>query len=123
MPYTDIEKAREAKRRYYQAHKEKVNQKARDRRSYILQYVQGYKQERGCAECKIMYPYWVLEFDHVRGEKLGNVNTMMRTHSLDAIKAEIEKCDVVCSNCHADRTFQRAFRNTGNSLVVVDPDL
>ncbi len=48
-----------------------------------------------------------LQFDHVRGEKLveiGKVATNVSKRVLD----EIEKCEVVCANCHAIRTTERS---------------
>ena len=59
-----------------------------------------------CLDCGISYPPEVMEFDHVpgRGGKLHNVS---RLHSLRAILAEIEKCDLVCANCHRVRTSKR----------------
>jgi len=50
----------------------------------------------------------VLQFDHVRGEKRANVTQMVsKGYSWETILAEIDKCDVVCANCHAKRTAQR----------------
>ena len=117
MPYKDIEKQKAAKRAYYERNKAVVKQVAKDRRNLIVKYIQEYKQSRGCMDCKIDYPYWVLQFDHRPGEqKIGHVATMYRTHSLDVVKTEIEKCDVVCANCHADRTHGRlTSQGTGQS--------
>jgi hypothetical protein len=49
-----------------------------------------------------------MQFDHVRGEKLGDVSALIRTAPHAVVLAEIEKCDLVCANCHADRTYRRA---------------
>lgn len=47
----------------------------------------------------------VLEFDHVRGVKKGDVSLMARQGlALKTIDAEIAKCDVRCANCHRRRT-------------------
>jgi hypothetical protein len=49
----------------------------------------------------------VLEFDH-RRDKLETVSTLSREgYSLDKLKAEIAKCDVVCANCHRRRTAKQ----------------
>lgn len=49
----------------------------------------------------------VLEFDHVRGEKADNISRMVHgTRSIAAIQAEIDKCEVVCANCHRRRTAE-----------------
>ncbi len=60
-----------------------------------------------CADCSIQYASHVMQFDHVRGVKLFNVSKSWRSKSFDSVKAEIAKCEIVCANCHADRTFRR----------------
>lgn len=46
----------------------------------------------------------VLEFDHVRGEKIDSICKMSAdSRSIDSIKKEIEKCEVRCANCHRRR--------------------
>lgn len=61
-----------------------------------------------CADCGIQYPWYVMQFDHVRGKKLGHVTQMpILNWSLEKFLAEVEKCDVVCANCHAQRTAER----------------
>lgn len=65
-------------------------------------------KDRPCADCEESYPYYVMEFDHVRGEKRCEVSRFAKIAAAwDTIKAEIEKCEVVCANCHRERTHQR----------------
>lgn len=64
-------------------------------------------KSRPCMDCGVSYPHYVMDFDHCRGKKHKNVGEM-RSHSVKAILAEIEKCDVVCSNCHRERTYRRS---------------
>lgn len=66
-----------------------------------------YKLERGCADCGERDPT-VLEFDHVDG-KTRAVSTMARhAATWSRILAELERCEVVCANCHRRRTSRRA---------------
>lgn len=59
-----------------------------------------------CMDCLVQYPPEVMEFDHVRGDKLFNISShIMR--SLVVVMTEIEKCDIVCANCHRLRTIKR----------------
>lgn len=68
-------------------------------------------KEKPCADCGVQYEHFVMEFDHVRGEKMFNVSESA-SHGWQSIKEEIEKCDVVCSNCHQRRTYIRANQDT-----------
>lgn len=61
----------------------------------------------GCVDCGNL-DLRVLELDHVRGEKVDGVATMVRKGmSLKKIKEEILKCEVRCRNCHAIKTYER----------------
>lgn len=59
-----------------------------------------------CLDCNASYPPYVLDFDHVRGEKLFIVS-QARGMIKQKVLQEIEKCDIVCSNCHRRRTYNR----------------
>jgi hypothetical protein len=48
----------------------------------------------------------VLEFDHLR-DKTANIGTLINGYMWKRILAEIEKCEVVCANCHRRRTYRR----------------
>ncbi len=63
-------------------------------------------KNKPCADCGKSYPYYVMEYDHVRGRKEHDL-TRMRCFALSKILEEMAKCDVVCSNCHAERSFVR----------------
>lgn len=63
-------------------------------------------KNKPCADCKQTFPYYVMDFDHVRGKKLASVSKTY-ANGPRFIKREIAKCDVVCANCHRIRTHQR----------------
>lgn len=74
-------------------------------------------KNRPCADCGKVYPYYVLDFDHREGEiKRCDLSRTDRLSS-NALKLEIAKCDVVCSNCHRERTHQRRIKNLENGNV------
>lgn len=60
-----------------------------------------------CADCKQIFPPICMDFDHISGEKSGNVSQLVFSNSLKKILAEIEKCEVVCACCHRIRTKSR----------------
>lgn len=60
-----------------------------------------------CADCNIKYPVFVMTFDHVKGEKKFNLGeATAKCKSMKALLEEVEKCVVVCQNCHTLRTFR-----------------
>lgn len=66
------------------------------------------KQAQGCVDCGYNEYAVALEFDHVRGEKKGSISNLIRSdYAWSTIKAEMEKCVVRCSNCHAVMTARR----------------
>ena len=73
-------------------------------KAILAKYLQDYKEKHPCADCKLNFPYYVMDFDHVRGIKHKNVSELIPTLSKKKIDDEIKKCEVVCSNCHRIRT-------------------
>ena len=63
-------------------------------------WLNEYKQQKGCHRCGITDPR-VLDFHHEKGEdKLFTISGARRAIGSDRLKKEIEKCVVVCANCH-----------------------
>jgi hypothetical protein len=61
-----------------------------------------------CMDCGNEYPYYVLDFDHREpAVKKHNISRLSRFPSLKALQEEINKCDVVCANCHRERSHQQ----------------
>lgn len=61
-------------------------------------------RRRPCHDCGEMHPWWRMEFDHVRGPVTRRFS---RLASIKKVTEELEKCDVVCANCHRDREHRR----------------
>jgi hypothetical protein len=88
--------------------KEKSRARLRSSRLNIRKHIQEYKQSTICTDCREDYPYWILEFDHINDDKSFTIGKFQETtSSIDVIKAEIDKCEVVCANCHKNRTHTR----------------
>lgn len=88
----------------------------RHKRSYLDRNTRAYQRHRElirqaksrpCADCGIQYPYYVMDFDHRDGKnKTFTISEVARITN-KSLWREIEKCDVVCSNCHRERTHRR----------------
>ncbi len=113
MAYKDIEKARACQRRYYQTHKEVYLHKNR-RKKEMLRNIMRQHKAKPCADCGNEFPFYVMDFDHREGEKKNaHVSKLVQRMNLQQLLNEIAKCDVVCSNCHRIRTYQREQRYSG----------
>jgi hypothetical protein len=63
---------------------------------------------RPCSDCGGTFHPAAMTFDHLPGAaKHSDVASMARRHSISRIKQEIAKCELVCANCHAVRTYER----------------
>lgn len=76
----------------------------RQYRKRVAEHVRKLK-DKPCADCKIKYPYYVMQFDHL-GEELKTAG-IAQLRTIAAIDIEVKKCEVVCANCHAERTQKR----------------
>ena len=63
-------------------------------------------KSKPCMDCHREYPSYVMQFDHARGTKRFELSQAVK-HSQLNVLVEIDKCDVVCANCHAIRTYNR----------------
>lgn len=96
------------RRNHYLAHKpdyirRAIAQVAR-RRSENRSNVLAYLSNHACIDCGNSDPV-VLEFDHRDPtQKLAAVGTMLMSRRWARVRAEIEKCDVRCVNCHRRKT-------------------
>jgi hypothetical protein len=110
---------------HYAKNKKRYIQQARQRQKRLQAEVRAIK-DQPCAECGQRYPFYVMDFDHREGhKKVAVINRMvMLGWSRDRILAEIAKCDVVCANCHRERTWQRKQNAKKQSAAAapVDPD-
>lgn len=88
-------------------HREQVKAGRARRVPRAREHVLSHLRAHPCVDCSERDPV-VLEFDHVRGEKLHHVARLVADGAdVKKLNAEIEKCDVVCANCHRRRTARR----------------
>ena len=83
-------------------------EKARRRRETLDKLILEAK-DKPCADCQNHFNSWQLQFDHMPGTEKRFIlsSRKARTVSVESLLAEIAKCEVVCANCHANRTHER----------------
>jgi len=113
MPFKDIDKQREASRRHYAKHRQRVIDKAKEyskaARNRTRAFISNYLKTNPCVDCGETDTV-VLEFDHIgeAGTKEFNISDATRIgYGITKLKAEIAKCEVRCANCHRKKTYER----------------
>ena len=107
MPYKDPQKQKEAQHRSYLKHKQKVIAKSM---AYNHDNQKWFKEEklkdviRGCVNCGCTGDMSILtEFDyhHIDPKtKILAVSDMLGTYGRPKVKAEMQKCVLLCKPCH-----------------------
>lgn len=91
---------------HYQANKKQYQDRNKATKNQIRAMIRKAK-DRPCMDCGVAYPYYVMDFDHRDSTmKEYTISQMIPGGSISSVKREIEKCDVVCSNCHRERTHK-----------------
>ncbi len=71
------------------------------------QIMYDYMKSKCCVECGEK-DICCLQFDHRNPEdKCYNISSIISRQKWDTILKEIDKCDIVCANCHTRRTAKQ----------------
>ena len=92
---------KESQKRYQ---KNNPNNSTRKRMIRNREFIRNYKKDKKCEMCGYnKYPE-ILDFHHKNKKiKTATVSNLMKTlKSLDVIQKEIDKCILVCPNCHRE---------------------
>ncbi len=106
MPYKNSDELNAYNRDYYQRNRNSLLEKQREknrrfaenRRKWLIEY----KKTLSCVRCGENHPA-TFNFHHkITSEKSFEIgNAICLGVSLKRLMAEIEKCEVLCANCHA----------------------
>jgi len=114
MPYKDPRRRREHSKQYQKGrwkrssrYRKAVKAERRILRERNAEFVNREK-DQPCKDCGQRFPPYVMDFDHTGNDKIHAISFLVRNFaSLERIRAEMNKCEVVCSNCHRMRTARR----------------
>lgn len=62
------------------------------------------KKSVPCADCDRSFPHYVMDFDHQYDKKFNIGSSVSSGLPMKSLLEEIDKCEVVCANCHRERT-------------------
>jgi len=105
MPNRDPEKQRAAWRKWYHENKsdqlKKIYFNRKARRKKALEWLAAYKKTICCSSCGFNGHPAALDFHHAGTDKVFEIGNWFNiTCSIPRIRREIEKCTVLCANCH-----------------------
>lgn len=104
------------RKKHYQENRSKYIDKARrNELEYKRQYYE-WLSTKSCTDCGIS-DIRVLEQDHL-GDKEYNISAKIGGITLEAMMPELNKCEVVCANCHRIRTITRGGWDREYSVLV-----
>jgi len=96
----DIEKVRAARRRWYARNKDHAKEKVVERRRLLAEWFREFKTD---LKCKCGEDHiGCLEFHHTDPSQ-KDMTVAQAVHNgwgKERILAEVEKCEVLCANCH-----------------------
>lgn len=95
------EKKKEMDKRYYLKHKSELNKKQREyHRQKENEFLSKYKQGKSCALCGYNEHWEILQFHHKDKKSFEITLSKIAKRSPEEIRKEIEKCILICPNCH-----------------------
>jgi hypothetical protein len=101
----DNQKARQRYANNREHHIKIIGERNRRIRKEIQEEIKTMKESTPCSDCGKYYPSYVMDFDHVRGIKNNNISKLSNMASRNKLKDELLKCEIVCANCHRERTY------------------
>lgn len=110
--------------RWHYRNRDRNTRRTLNRRRRLRGWLRTHKSALGCSTCGLDDPA-CLDFHHVRGEKERAVNEMVTDgYSATDIHAELQKCRILCANCHRAAHLDEATTpeplNTDASLSDVE---
>jgi hypothetical protein len=67
------------------------------------------KAGKPCAECGLTFHPVAMHWHHLPGvEKAAELGNLAKGGSRRRVLEEIAKCELICANCHAVRTFVKS---------------
>jgi 5-methylcytosine-specific restriction endonuclease McrA len=100
---------------YYARNKTELHKKKQGLSAKLRRIIEFYKN-KPCADCRGWFEYYQMHFDHrVPADKLFTISGAYR--SPESVITEIQKCDVVCANCHASRTHKQVLNGVFSKRI------
>lgn len=116
MSYKDKNLQKEYQSKWFKENKHKHTKESREwkqeRRRFNNSILSELKIALGCKDCGYNANPIALDFDHLPCfKKEFGISRVVDNYSISRILDEVDKCEVVCANCHRIRTKNRRGSN------------
>lgn len=111
MTEEEKEKQRQYNKTWYKNNKSSFIQRViKEKRQRIQDrklFVDEIKLRNGCSLCGYNKNPAALDFHH-RENKVGAISIVRNNFGLKKLLEEIDKCEILCANCHRELTYPHA---------------
>jgi len=115
MPNSDPEIQKANQRKHYQDNKSRYLDNQKRKRDKNKQFIAEYKKNKSCA-CGESHPA-CLEFHHTDSTKKDiQISRAMYDWGLKRLIEEVEKCELLCANCHRKVHYEE-MKDSGVKLL------
>ena len=100
-------------REYWVRNRERRVRQTKEHRRRLADWHNQIKATTPCADCGGIFHPVSMAWDHLPGnDKLSEISLLVRSGRTRLALEEMKKCELVCANCHAVRSYER---QTGRS--------
>ena len=93
---------------HYQKNKARRQAQNKARQAEFMAWYVSLKVGRPCVDCGGEFHPAAMQWDHLPGQgKTANLSFLARRGNRDRVLEEIARCELVCANCHATRSYRR----------------
>ena len=90
----------------------------REHRSRNRELYRQSKEGKPCARCGGVFPQVVMDYDHLDPKTKRMCVAQMLGYSWADIQSEINKCELLCSNCHRIKTYETSNRQKQHRITT-----
>ena len=93
---------------HYQRNKARRQAENKRGQAEFVAWYTELKAGKPCADCGVGFHPVAMHWDHLPGQaKTADLSFLARRGNRERVLEEIAKCELVCANCHAIRTYER----------------
>ncbi len=100
------EKVKERRKKWAQTNKDLVNKYSKNHKDVRREFLDLIKLEEGCQLCGYNEHPRALQFDHINPQDKEFTISALYTCAMSRLLSELDKCRVLCANCHSIHSWQ-----------------